>query len=227
MSPPAPPRLCITAGPTHEPIDEVRYLANRSSGRLGIALAEAAVNRGWPTTLLLGPTLLGSSDTRITTHRFSSTADLGALLDRFAPECDCLIMAAAVADFRPIIDPGTPPKIRRRDGKRLTLELEPTPDLLARAASNRHPGQCLVGFALEPRKTMIESAREKLRRKGVDLIVANPLETMDSQSIEAALIGNDAETAPGRLPKSEFAIWLLDRIEERLARVGSQGSRTV
>ncbi|MCB9847691.1 MAG: phosphopantothenoylcysteine decarboxylase [Phycisphaeraceae bacterium] len=235
MSPIAPPpRLCITAGPTHEPIDGVRYLANRSSGRLGIAIAQAAADRGWRTCLLLGPTPLRCSDTRVETIRFSSTSDLEALLADQAPRCDCLIMAAAVADYRPLRKPGAPVKHRRMK-QNWILELEPTPDLLAHVAAGRRPGQLLVGFALEPRETMLEAAGAKLARKGVDLIVANPLETMDSDQIEATLLepgkpGADpvvAGSTPGKITKTYFAIWLLDHLSVRLAGAGGSESHRV
>lgn len=223
---PRTPSLLITAGPTREPLDAVRYLGNRSSGRLGIELASAAARRGWATTLLLGPTSLGCNDTRVETIRFSSTAELGALLDRHTPRCDCLLMAAAVADFRPSQDASAPQttKLRRRDGG-LTLHLEATPDLLAQAARGRRPGQLLVGFALEPRERLIDAAKAKLTRKGVDLIVANPLETMDSDQIEARLIEKTSDptkepriagSTEGAISKQDFAIWLLDHLEQRI-----------
>ena len=220
------PRLLITAGPTHEPIDNVRYLANRSSGRLGVELASAAAQSGWQTTLLLGPAPLRCTDTRVTTFRFSSTADLESLLAVHAPACDCLIMAAAVADFRPRQDTTDPPlKVHRTDAG-LTLHLEATPDLLAGVARARRPEQVFVGFALEPRKTMIEAARAKLIRKRIDMIIANPLETMDSDIIEAVLIENagaadepgPTESTPGPISKVEFARWLLDRLSRRLGQ---------
>ena len=216
------PKVLITAGPTHEPIDAVRFIGNRSSGRLGIALADEAASRGWQTTLLLGPTPSECSNTQVTTLRFASTADLEALLAEHAPRCDCLIMAAAVSDYRPASPAPTGEKLRR-SGDGLTLRLEPTPDLLAGVAANRVPGQLLVGFALEPRERMIASAEAKLARKGVDCIVANPLETMDAASIEAVLIGagEDRESTDGPIPKPEFASWLLDRLQARMA-----GSRT-
>ncbi len=216
------PRVLITAGPTHEPIDAVRYIGNRSSGRLGIALANEAASRGWATTLLLGPTPSECSNTQVTTIRFASTADLEALLAEHAPHCDCLIMAAAVSDYRPAAPAPAGQKLRRSsDG--LTLELEPTPDLLAGVASSREPGQLLVGFALEPRDRLIASAESKLARKGIDCIVANPLETMDASSIEATLISTqgDRESTDGPIPKPDFARWLLDRLVQRLS-----GSRT-
>ena len=216
-------RLLITAGPTHEPIDAVRYLANRSSGRLGIALAEAAAASGWIVTLLLGPTRASPTDTRVTTHRFRTTADLDALLQEHLPRCDALVMAAAVADYRPRLTEDPAQTKLRRTGETLTLELESTPDLLAGAVGRRRPGQLIVGFALEPRDQLDASARRKLERKGCDAIVANPLETMDAESIEASLYHRDGrvEKTDGPIAKTDFAPWLLDRVAGALeARTG-------
>jgi phosphopantothenoylcysteine decarboxylase/phosphopantothenate--cysteine ligase len=205
----------VTAGPTHEPIDAVRYLGNRSSGRLGIAVAEAAAGRGWDTTLLLGPTGLVPSDSRVKVARFRTAGDLGALLGSHAGEADVLVMAAAVADFRP--RDANAAKLRRSSGG-LTLDLESTPDLLAGVASRRREGQMIVGFALEQREAMVDSAREKLARKGADFIVANPIETLDSASIDPVLIARDGtERRPGAMTKAAFAEWLLDRIAEARA----------
>lgn len=214
--PPPARRILITAGPTHEPIDAVRYIANRSSGRLGIALAETAADAGWQVTLLLGPTPRSTTHSAVRLRRFQSTADLEALLREELPGCDVLVMAAAVADYRPR-PPATPiaqTKLKRVQ-QTLTLELEPTPDLLAGCSARRAPGQKLVGFALEPRDRLMESARAKLERKNVDMIVANPLETMDADSIEATLVARDGRTwtTDGSITKDAFAPWLLERIE--------------
>ncbi len=207
-------RLVVTAGPTHEPIDAVRYIGNRSSGRLGVALADAAAARGWRCTLLLGPVSTTPADTRVEVVRFRTADDLHALLAKRAPHCDALIMAAAVADYRPrrVLPPGE--KLRRAGGG-LTLELEPTPDLLAAAGEAKRAGQVFVGFALEPRDRLEASAREKLERKRVDAIVANPLETMDAGEIEAWLIRADgaADGTGGPISKERFAEWLLERVE--------------
>lgn len=216
-APSAPRRLLVTAGATHEPIDAVRYLANRSSGRTGIAIADEAASRGWAVTLLLGPTPREPSHSQVVVHRFRTTADLASLLEAHFIECDALVMAAAVADYRPSRVSGDD-KLKRR-GEGLTLELESTPDLLARCAADRLGDQLLVGFALEPRDGLEAAARAKLVRKGVDLIVANPLETMGAPTIEATVLGR-AGLAPGRwatpgaMPKTEFACWLMDLIEE-------------
>lgn len=216
-----PTRLLITAGPTHEPIDAVRFIGNRSSGRLGIALAERAASRGVDTTLLLGPTALGPTDTRARVVRFRTTADLQALLGAHLPDHDVLIMAAAVADYRPRPDAaaslgGTPEGKLRREKRSITLQLDPTPDLLAgcvEAVRSSGGRQRLIGFALEPREGLIEAARAKLQRKGCDAIVANPLETMDAPTIEASLVWKDGriDATPGAIDKGAFADWLLDR----------------
>lgn len=230
--------LLITAGPTHEPIDAVRYIGNRSSGRLGCALADEAARRGWQVTLLLGPTSLKASHPAVRTLRFTTVADLEALLAQHLDAADVLVMAAAVADYRPIPSQTDPHgKLRRTPGE-LVIRLEPTPDLLAGCATRRRADQLLVGFALEPRQTMLESARAKIERKRIDAIVANPLETMDSDRIEAILVGAPGSAiaqgvpTPGPIPKAEFAGWLLDRLEsivrvEPPARVqgGSRASR--
>lgn len=211
----------ITAGPTHEPIDAVRYIGNRSSGRLGIDLASAAADRGWNVTLLLGPATATCTDPRIRVERFVSTADLERLLQQHFPAASVLVMAAAVADYRPINTDLTG-KMRRSAGK-LTLELESTPDLLGGCARARQPGQTLIGFALEPEDRLLTSAREKLERKHVDAIVANTLRTMDAPDIDAMFVTRHAEPArtPGRMPKNAFAPWLLDRIEHLRAAANS------
>jgi phosphopantothenoylcysteine decarboxylase/phosphopantothenate--cysteine ligase len=105
----------------------------------------------------------------------------------------------------------------RRKNEKLTLELEPTPDLLAQVAATRRPEQLMVGFALEPREELMASARAKLERKKIDLVVGNPLETMDGEMIEAVVLGRDGtETrTKGAIDKVAFAGWLMDLIEKR------------
>jgi phosphopantothenoylcysteine decarboxylase/phosphopantothenate--cysteine ligase len=202
-------RILITAGPTHEPIDAVRYLANRSSGRLGICLADAARDAGWEVTLLLGPTPL-APPTGVATERFETTADLAALLERHLPNCDVLLMAAAVADYRPSASAA---RKLPRTGQKLVLELEPTPDLVAACAARKRPGQRIIGFALEEPVVLAARAREKLAQKNLDAIVANPLETMGADQIRATVYAEDGQAVapPGDrpLPKTEFARWLI------------------
>ncbi len=210
--------ILITAGPTHEPIDAVRFIGNRSSGRMGTSLAVEAARRGWKVTLLMGPAAMVPTDTGIRVIRFRTCGDLQVLLREHVPHSDVLVMAAAVADYRPRVDPSFFGGKFRRTSHNLTLELEPTPDLLAEVAKTRRAEQFMVGFALEPRAEMLESARSKLHRKNVDLVVANPLETMDSENIEAVLVSKSAPDmpTPEKMSKATFAAWLMDVIDDRV-----------
>lgn len=222
--------LLVTCGPTHEPIDAVRYIGNRSSGRMGLAIAEAARVKGWNVRLLAGPGVPVPADvkdpqgsTPVAVRQFRTTADLQALLADELPGADVLVMAAAVADYRPKPIAGLDPETGKlkRSGGPLSIELEPTPDLLAECGRNRRPGQVLIGFALEPRDRLLESAKAKLQRKNVDAIVANPLATMDSPTIEGLLVTPGVVVSPdpagvaasGGMSKEAFAAWLMDQIE--------------
>jgi phosphopantothenoylcysteine decarboxylase / phosphopantothenate---cysteine ligase len=207
--------MLITAGPTHEPIDAVRFIGNRSSGRMGSALAQEAAGRGWDVTLLMGPAAVLPTDSRVRVLRFRTCADLQLLLRAHVAWADALVMAAAVADYRPKVDPQFFGGKFRRKNETLTLTLEPTPDLLSEVAANRRGDQLMVGFALEPREELLASARSKLERKRVDMVVANPLETMDSERVEAVVLFKDGREVrtEGELSKREFAPWLMDLIE--------------
>ena len=201
-----PLRVFVAAGPTHEPIDDVRYIGNRSSGRMGTAIAGAFLDAGCTVTLARGPgvaTVDGCTD-----RRFGTAAELLALLNAEWPGHDLLVMAAAVADYRPArrVDG----KLRREDGP-LTLQLEPTQDILSGLAGTRSDHQYVVGFALERPEELAASAAAKLARKRADAIVANPLETMDSADVDGRVLFADGRTtAPsgGRIPKAAFAAWL-------------------
>ncbi len=205
------PRILITAGPTWEPIDRVRFLGNRSSGRLGVEMAHAARARSLPTTVLLGPGVHADLPSQVAIERFQTTADLEASLRDFWPEHDILIMAAAVADFRPA---GTPPEGKiERGGGGIDLRLEATPDLLAELAKLDHHGT-RIGFALEGPENLGVRALEKLTKKHLHAIVANPLDTMESDSIEGVLIprGGEPRRPPTeRMSKPDFAAWLIDQ----------------
>jgi len=157
------------------------------------------------------------TDSRVKLLRFRTCEDLRSLLREQTSSADILVMAAAVADYRPKIDPKFfGGKFRRLDTS-LTLELEPTPDLLAEVARSRRPDQLMVGFALEPREELIASAKSKLERKSIDMVVANPLETMDSPTVEATVLYRDGRSAstPGMMTKENFAPWVLELIEAR------------
>jgi len=208
-------RILITAGPTREPIDAVRFISNRSSGAMGLALTAAAVEAGHDVTLLLGP---GPRDNELPAgarvYRFQSSAELQQLLEAHFGDCDVLIMAAAVADYRPVIVQEG--KLPRNSEGNLVLELQPTPDLVALMAQRRKPSQRIIAFALEEPDHLEQRAAEKLARKGVDAIVANPLATMESGTINAVWLTADPSQrdAPGRMDKQAFAHWLLGKIAE-------------
>lgn len=199
-------RILITAGPTREPIDSVRYIGNRSSGAMGAALLRAALGGGHFPTLIAGP-LTVAMPTGIRRIDLQTAAEMHAAVLREFPNHDLLIMAAAVADYRPISAPAG--KIDRA-GK-LIIECEATPDIVADAARIRRPDQRIVGFSLESGGN-IQRAREKLDRKQLDLIVYNPIETMNSASIRPVLIWRNGREEP--LPeqaKSAFAEILVAR----------------
>jgi len=202
----------VTLGPTEEPIDSVRFVGNRSSGQMGLAIAESLLARGWRVIAAVGPIRTGvPAPLRDHPHarweRFRSSSDLEALLLRELPAAELVVMAAAVADFRPV---GVAEGKLRRTAAGLQLELEAVPDLLASTREARRPGARVYGFALEPADRLERSAREKLARKHLEGIVANPLETMDAPDIDGTLFLRDGRVlTPGlRLPKPEFARWL-------------------
>ena len=163
-------RVLVTAGGTAEPIDPVRYIGNRSTGRMGVAIAEAALGRGAQVTLVHGLTSVALPEGAALVAAPTAAEMRSAVLDAL-DDCDVLVMAAAVADFRPRTSATT--KIARA-GSGLTLELEPTSDILAEAVSlvrDRAPRPVMVGFAAETGS--LDRARDKAARKGVDLLVAN------------------------------------------------------
>jgi len=201
-----PLRVLVAAGPTHEPIDDVRYIGNRSSGRMGTSICRAFLDAGCQVTLARGPGVAsvdGCAD-----RRFGTAAELLELLKKEWPAHQLLVMAAAVADYRPArrVDG----KLRREDGP-LTLALEPTEDILSGLAGARHDRQYVVGFALERPEELAGSAAAKLARKRADAIVANPLETMDSTHVDGHVLFADGRTMSppgGRMAKPAFAAWL-------------------
>jgi phosphopantothenoylcysteine decarboxylase/phosphopantothenate--cysteine ligase len=188
----------ITAGPTREFLDPIRYISNRSSGKMGYALARAAARHG-RVTLVTGPVALkppvGVQFVPVTT-----AAEMAREVFRRYPKADIVIMAAAVCDFRPRKVAGLKIKKQKFGGR---LELVPTTDILAELG-RRKRRQVLVGFAAETDR-LIANARVKLRRKNLDLIVANPARAMEAETNRATLLYADGrverlpETAKGRL----------------------------
>ncbi|MBP7679293.1 MAG: bifunctional phosphopantothenoylcysteine decarboxylase/phosphopantothenate--cysteine ligase CoaBC [Bacteroidales bacterium] len=164
-------RVLVTAGPTHEAIDPVRYISNHSSGLMGFSLAEQAAEAGAIVTLISGPTdlqLAGSSIERI---NVTSAAEMHHECLASSKEADIIIMAAAVADFRPA---STSSQKIKKSGNSFLLELIPTKDILTEISANRKPGQVIAGFALET-ENEIDHATEKLVKKNLDLIILNSM----------------------------------------------------
>jgi len=207
-------RVVVTAGGTREPLDPVRYLTNRSSGKQGHALAEAAARRGASVTLVTASALALAGDVRPSVTRIDveSAADMEAALEGPCREADIVVMAAAVADFRP--KAVAERKLSRDDGLP-ELVLEPTPDILAGLVSRRRPGQVMVGFAAETNDA-VEHGRAKLRRKGVDLLVVNdvtaPGAGFDHDTNAVSILGADGTITEIALTSKEaVAEAVLDR----------------
>jgi phosphopantothenoylcysteine decarboxylase/phosphopantothenate--cysteine ligase len=178
----------ITAGPTYEPIDPVRFIGNRSSGQMGGALARAAIEAGHQVTLILGPITAPMPPEARRIDVLSSREMFDVVMREF-PAHDLLIMAAAVSDFRPKQVRST----KTERGGTLAIELEATEDILAAAGAIKQPHQRTIGFSLVARGDF-DRTREKLARKKLNLIVYNPLETMSSGQIESVLFYSDGRT---------------------------------
>jgi len=191
--------VLVTAGGTREPIDSVRYIGNRSSGRMGLALAEAARRRGARVTLVAANVALPGPD-GVARLDVETAAELAAACGREFERCDVLLMAAAVADFAPVEpDPG---KIKKQGRAELELRLAATSDVLGGLSARRRAGQTLVGFAAEHGPQALELGRLKLAGKGLDVVVVNDISRSD--------IGFDSEhnevtilTAPNGSPAGE------------------------
>jgi len=212
-------RVLITAGPTHEPIDPVRFLGNRSTGKMGIAVARAALARGASVTLVVGPDTVPAPAGAHVVPIVTAEELRAAVLARF-DDVDAVVMAAAVADFRPKVVADA--KIKKDAGVP-ELVLEPTPDLL-RELSERRTGQILVGFAAETHDVEAE-ARRKLAGKGVDLLVANVVGRegtgFGSDTNEAAILAADGDDEPLRtMTKEHLAQAICDRLVRLLATPG-------
>jgi phosphopantothenoylcysteine decarboxylase/phosphopantothenate--cysteine ligase len=164
-------KVLITAGPTYEAIDPVRFIGNRSSGKMGIALAEAAAEMGAEVTLILGPTHLLPKETSINLIRVESAKEMHSESVNIFNVIDIAIMAAAVADYRPRLVSYR--KIKKTEST-ITIELEKTEDILQSLGNTKEEGQFLVGFALET-DNELANAQGKLKRKNADLIVLNSL----------------------------------------------------
>ncbi len=206
-------RVLVTAGGTREPIDPVRFVGNRSSGRMGLALAAAAARRGADVTLIAANVALPEPPgvRRINVETADQLA--GAARVEF-PSCHVLLMAAAPADFRATeVSEG---KLKRQEN--LALHLEPTEDILASLAAARTEAHTAVGFAAEHGEEGLTRAREKLSRKGADLIVMNDVSDssigFESSENAVTLIDKDTETSVLQAPKTSIADAILERVDQ-------------
>ena len=209
-------RVLVSAGGTREPIDAVRFVGNRSSGRMGIALAAEARARGAHVTLL-GANLAAAVPPGVELVETPTAAELEHEAVTRGADADVVIMAAAVADYRPAEAIATK---RPKDRRAWTVELEPTTDILATLGERRAPGQLLVGFAADQGERGLERAREKLAAKKTDLFVFNDVARtdigFDSADNEVTLVTHAGERVVGKAPKNEIAAAVLDEVERLL-----------
>jgi phosphopantothenoylcysteine decarboxylase/phosphopantothenate--cysteine ligase len=209
--------VLVTAGGTREPIDAVRYVGNRSSGRMGFALAEEAARRGAGVTVVAAnvslPRRAGIEYVDVRT-----ADELAAACEERFEAADLVLMAAAVADYRPAL-PHVGKLKKDQAGAELELRLVRTTDVLATLAARRRPGQVLVGFAAEHGEDALAYAREKLERKGLDAIVVNDVGTpgiaFDSPDNEVTVLTGSAELQVPRASKPEVATAILDAVLSR------------
>src|SRR5438552_3063882 len=209
-------RVLISAGGTREPLDAVRFVGNRSSGRMGIALAAEARRRGAEVTLL-GANLAVPAPSGVDLVETPTAADLEREALARAAEADVVVMAAAVADYRPAEALAAK---RPKDNATWTLELEPTTDVLAALGERPRDGRVLVGFAADQGETGLERAREKRTRKNADLVVFNDVGRagigFDAPDNEVTLLSARGERTVARASKEEIAAAILDEVESLL-----------
>jgi phosphopantothenoylcysteine decarboxylase / phosphopantothenate---cysteine ligase len=211
-------RLLITAGPTREYLDDVRYLSNASSGRMGYALAEAAVIRGWDVVLVSGPVDI-PPPRGVELHPVTTTEDMKNACLRLFPACDGVIATAAVCDYKP--KERITGKLSKTGGP-ITIEMIETDDVLAELGRLKEH-RFVVGFALEAQNPH-ENALQKLRRKQCDWIVLNAPSAIGSESNSVELLSEDGATAaawsgPKRDVARELVAWLADRIQDSGFRI--------
>jgi phosphopantothenoylcysteine decarboxylase / phosphopantothenate---cysteine ligase len=215
-------RVLISAGGTREPIDPVRFIGNRSSGRMGLALAERAARRGAEVTLVAANVSLPAPP-GVRRVDVETAAELADALGREFDSADVLVMAAAPADFRPKRAAGE--KIHREASGGFELDLEATEDILAALTARRRDGQTIVGFAAET-EAGVDRAREKLERKGADAIVLNDVSRaeigFESDENEVLIVERDGERHVPLSSKEAVAEAVLDRVEALRSKPGTQ-----
>lgn len=212
-------RVLISAGGTREPIDAVRFVGNRSSGRMGYALAERARARGAAVTVVAANVALPAPD-GCEVVRVETAEQLRQACGAAFADADVLLMAAAVADFRPVDPAGGKIKKSGRDG--LTVELEPTVDVLSELSARRRDGQTLFGFAAEHGERALEYAHGKLERKGLDAVVLNDVSVpgiaFDATENAVTIVTRDGDQTVARAGKPQVADAILDAVLVRRGR---------
>lgn len=208
-------KLCITAGPTREAIDPVRFISNYSSGKMGYALAQAAADAGAQVTLISGPVGLACSD-RIRKVDVVSALDMHQACMNQMGEAQVFIATAAVADFRP--SEAQAQKIKKVAGEEsMSIELTKNPDIVADVANHAMRPTLVVGFAAET-QNVLQYAQDKLHRKGLDLIIANDVSTpsigFNSDENEVTLIGEDKQVSFDLASKSQLAVKLIESVAQ-------------
>jgi phosphopantothenoylcysteine decarboxylase / phosphopantothenate---cysteine ligase len=214
-------RVLVTAGGTREPLDSVRFLGNSSSGRMGLALAQAARMRGAEVVLIAANVAL-EHPAGVLWREVRTAAQLQSACEQEFPTSDVLLMAAAVADFRPVA-PGAPAgeplagKLKKAGRESLHLELEPTADVLSALATRRRPGQTLVGFAAEHGQGAVAYGRGKLHAKGLDAVVVNDISRPDIgfevDRNEVTIVSAEEELYVPAASKASIAEAILDAVE--------------
>jgi phosphopantothenoylcysteine decarboxylase/phosphopantothenate--cysteine ligase len=222
-------RVLVTAGGTREPIDSVRYIGNRSSGKMGVALAARAAARGAEVTLVCANVPV-SPPCGVKVHDVRTAAELQAACEAEFPSCDVLLMAAAVADFRPAAP--AQEKLKKTGPEfPAAIALEPTADILRGLSARRQPGQVIVGFAAEHGAGAVSYGRDKLTQKGIDVVVVNDISRTDigfeANANEVVIVTAETERRVARAPKEQVADAVLDEVERRREEEhGSAGART-
>ena len=205
-------RVLVTAGPTREMLDPVRYITNKSSGKMGYAIADAAAKRGAAVTLVTGPVAL-PAPAGVTCVHIESTQQLYEQMTRLAPDHDVVIQAAAPADYR--AESVAEQKIKKQGAEAMEIRLVPNPDVAAAIGKMKKSDQILVGFAAETQST-VANAQGKLAKKNLDFIVANdvtrPGAGFDVDTNVAALIDAHSVTELPLMPKTELADRILDKV---------------
>jgi phosphopantothenoylcysteine decarboxylase/phosphopantothenate--cysteine ligase len=208
-------RVLVTAGGTREPIDAVRYVGNRSSGRMGFALADEATALGAAVTVIAANVSLARSP-RVRYVEVGSAAEMQSACEAELENADVLLMAAAVADFRPAQAVET--KLKKGEREELVVALERTPDILSGLAAHRRPDQLLVGFAAEHGDGALRYGRDKLARKGLDAVVVNDIARSDigfeSADNEVTIITAAGERHVERASKAEVARAVLEVVAD-------------